>query len=151
MTKVIITMMLALFGFSEIATAQDLPTARQRGNVNFVEMVQVKYKTGMSGAAAMHINKYFVPASKAAGTAEPITLHMQTGEWDAVFFWSHGGSMASFDWPVNEDDEKFWAALAEQNGGAENARKLMSDYQAMVENSLQNIAHRHLPPEEEDN
>lgn len=147
MTKYIITLMLIVFGVSEIAAAQDLPTAHQRGNVNFIDMVQVKYKAGMSGPAAMHINRYFRPAAEAAGVPQPIILHMQTGPYDAVFFWNHGNSMGAFDWPVNENDEKFWAKLAELNGGAEAAQKLMADYQAMIANTTNNIGHRHLPAE----
>lgn len=139
--------MILLFGLSEIASAQGLPTARQRGNVDFIEIVLVKYKNGMSGTAAMHIMKYFNPAAVAAEAPQPFILHFQTGEWDAGFYWNRGKSMANFDWSVTEGGEKFWIALAEQNGGAENARKLMADYEAMISHTAEVISHHHIPPE----
>ena len=136
--------MIALFGLSEIASAQDLPTARQRGNADFVEVVHVKYKPGMSGTAGMYWFRYFNPASNKAGTPTPDILHMQTGDWDAILFFNRGKSMARFDWPVHADDEKWWAALADLNGGAEAARKIMADYTAMIARETQSISHRHL-------
>lgn len=148
MTRIILTMMLVLFGYSELASAQDLPSARQRGNVDFVEVLHVKYKSGMSGTAGMYWFRYFNPASRAAGLAEPVILHMQTGDWDAMIFHNRGKSMARFDWPVHEDDVNWWAALAEQNGGAEAAQKLVADYTAMIARETQTISHRHLPPPE---
>lgn len=146
MTRFILIVTLSLFGLSEFASAQDLPTPRQRGNVDFVEVLHVKYKPGMSGTAGMYFFRYFNPAAKAAGVAEPIILHMQTGDWDAMIFYNRGKSMARFDWPVDEGDAKWWAALAEQNGGAEAAQKIMADYTAMIDRETQNISHRHLPP-----
>lgn len=146
MTKFILTTILALFAYGELATAQDLPTARQRGNADFIEVVHVKYKTGMSGTAGMYWFRYFNPASEKAGTPTPVILHMQTGDWDAMLFFNRGKSMARFDWPVHADDEKWWAALAELNGGPEAAQKIMADYNAMIARETQSISHRHLPP-----
>ena len=146
MTRFILTLMITMFGLSELAMAQGLPTARQRGNADFIEVVHVKYKTGMSGTAGMYWFRYFNPASDKAGTPKPDILHMQTGDWDAILFFNRGKSMARFDWPVHEVDVIWWAAIADLNGGAEAAQKIMTDYNAMIAREQQSISHRHLPP-----
>lgn len=146
MTKIILTMMIAMFGLSELATAQDLPNARKRGNADFIEVIHVKYKPGMSGQAGGYWFRYFNPASVKAGTPVPDILHMQTGDWDAMIFINRGKSMERFDWPVHEDDVKWWAAMAELNGGVAVAQKIMADYNAMIDHETQSISHRHLPP-----
>ena len=146
MKKLILTLCLSVFAFVELGFAQDLPTARQRGNSDFLEIFHIKYKSGMSGTAGMYFFRYFNPAAVKAGIPTPDIIHMQTGEWDAIITYNRGKSMERFNWPVHADDEKWWAAMAELNGGAEAAQKIMADYTAMIDRQDQSIAHRHLPP-----
>lgn len=146
-----IATMLVVFGLSQLAIAQDLPTAGKRSNIDYIEVVFVKYKSGMRGAAGRIVREKFMAASQAAETPMPITLHMQTGPWDAMLFWNNGDSMGNMDWFLDANGEKWWAAMAEQNGGIENARKIRADYDAMIARTITDIAHRHLPPPEEGN
>lgn len=118
-------------------------------NVEYYEVVLVKYKAGKAGDANDYINKYFIPATEAAGTPRPYVIHMQTGPWDAVYFWEQKGGMGDFDWYITANDEKWWAALAKLNGGMEKAEKIWDDYIVMVSHSRREIGHHHIPPKEE--
>jgi len=143
------TAMIAAFGLSQMAAAQDLPTAGKRMNINYVEVHLIKYKNGKGGEGNRIIREYFVPAAVKADITQPITLHMQTGPWDAVNFWNYETTMGNFDYFLDPDDEKFWAAMAELNGGITNARKIMADYQATIARQQRDIGHRHLPPSDD--
>lgn len=150
MLKLTITsIIMAVFGLSQLAFSEELPKAGKRTNADYYEIVLVKYKPGMADAAGEYIQKYFVPATKAAGTSSPFVMHMMTGNWDAVYFWKQDGGMADFEWYMSADDEKWWAELAKQNGGMENAKKIWADYLAMVSHSSRDIGHHHLPEKEE--
>lgn len=151
MTKFILTTIIFLFGLSTLATAQDLPSPGKRANIDYVEVVLVKYKSGRGGEGNRIIREKFMPAGEAAGVPGPITLHMQTGPWDSANFWNYGDTMGNLDYFMTPNGAKFWAALAEQNGGIENARKIMADYEATIASSQSEIGHRHVPPPEEDN
>lgn len=144
----IISAIMAVFGLSQMAFSEELPKAGKRMNTEYFEIVVVKYKAGMAGKAAEYIEKYFAPATKAAGTPIPYIMHMQTGAWDAVFFWKQKGGMGDFDWYVDADGEKWYAELAKQNGGVASAKKIFDGYYAMVANSRREIGHHHMPPEE---
>ncbi len=145
----IISAILTVFSLSELAFSEDLPKAGKRTNTEYFEIVLVKYKAGMAGKASDYIKKYFIPATKAAGTQAPYVMHMQTGPWDSVYFWKQKDGMGSFDWYMSADDEKWYAAFAKQSGGMENAKKIWADYYAMVSSSQRQIGHHHMPPKGE--
>ena len=150
MTKFIMTTIIFLFGLTTIATAQDLPSAGKRGNIDYVEVELIKYKSGMGGAGGRIIREKFAPAAAAAEVPGPITLHMQTGPWDTANFWNYGDTMGNLDYFMTPNGAKFWAALAEQNGGIANARQIMADYDATIASRQSEIGHRHLPPADDD-
>ncbi len=145
----IISIILGFFSLSQLAFSEELPEAGKRTNVDYFEIVLVKYKPGMADAAGEYIEKYFVAATKAAGTRSPFVMHMMTGKWDSVIFWKQQGGMGDFEWYMSADGVKWWAELAKQNGGAENAKKIMAGYQAMVATTSKQIGHHHMPEKEE--
>lgn len=150
MLKLIITsIIVAGFGLSQLAFSEELPKAGKRMNADYYEIVLVKYKPGMADKAGEHIKKYFIPATKAAGTDGPFAMHMQTGQWDAVYFWKQKGGMGDFDWYMSADDEKWYAEFAKQNGGMEKAKKIWAEYYAMVSTTSRQIGHHHNEPKEE--
>ncbi len=144
-----LSIVMAAIGLTQLATAQDLPQAGKRGNIDYVEVQYIKYKNGMGGAAGRIIREKFMPAAAKAEIPSPITLHMQTGPWNAINFWNYGDSMGNLDYFMTPDNAKFWAALAELNGGIENARKIFADYNATIDTMQRELAHRHLPPAED--
>lgn len=150
MLKLTITsIIMAVFGLSQLAFSEEMPTAGKRMNVEYYNIVLVKYKPGMADKADEYIQKYFVPATKAAETPGPYVMHMMTGDWDAVYFWEKKGGMGDFDWYMSADSEKWYAVFVKQNGGMENAKKIWADYYAMVSNSSRQIGHHHMPKKEE--
>lgn len=147
--RMIMTAIMAVFGLSQFAFSEELPKAGKRMNTDYFEIQVIKYKPGMAGKAGEYIEKYFMPATKAAGTPAPYIMHMQTGQWDTVLFWKQKGGMGSFDWYLDTDGEKWYAELAKQNGGIKNAQKIFDDYYAMIATSRREIGHHHMVEKDE--
>ncbi|PCJ33829.1 MAG: hypothetical protein COA93_06365 [Alphaproteobacteria bacterium] len=143
----VISAMVTIFGLSHFAYSDELPKASKRENVDYYEIVLVKYTSGMAGKASDMIRDYFVPAGKAAGTPHPFVMHMQTGQWDSIFFWKQS-SMANFDWYISANDEKWYAEFVKQSGSKEKADKIWADYQALIAKTSRQIGHNHKSKEE---
>ena len=95
-------------------------------DARYVTVTYVQFKPGKREEAMEIINEYFKPAGEKAGTAPPmLDVHFQTGIWDAMFIWNLEGGMADLEWYQSEDNVKWFAALAELNGGPEGAEKIM--------------------------
>lgn len=142
--------MVTFFGLTQVAISEEMPKAGKRENVDYYEIVLVKYKAGMAGKAGKMIKEHFAPASETAGTPKPFVMHMHTGDWDSVFFWKQGGSMGAFDWYMDADSEKWFAEFSKQSGGKDKADKIWADYQALIARSSRQIGHHHNPPKEEE-
>ena len=150
MFKLTITsIIMAVFGLSQLAFSEEMPKAGKRMNVDYYEVVLVKYKAGKAGEAGKIIRNHFAPAGEAAGTAKPFVMHMQTGDWDSVFFWKQKGGMGAFDWYMDADGEKWFAEFAKQSGGKDKADKIWADYNALIAKTSRQIGHHHNPPKEE--
>ncbi len=140
-----------LFLGSSLALAQDDEGPLTQGDdAVYVTVTFVDYKPGMRADALELIAEHFVPAGKAAGTRGPVAIHFQTGEWDAAFHWRLEGGMADLEWYMSPDDVKWMAALAEQEGGKEEAEALLAKYGDMVARSLVSVGHRHVPKDDDE-
>ena len=96
------------------------------------------------------ISDHFQKAGEKAGTPRPLgTLHYQTGEWDMLVVWDLEGGMADLEWYRTENQIKWFAALAEQEGGEEAAAALMAEYRSLVDESESDVGHYHAPMEDE--
>ena len=137
---------------SSLALAQDDDEGPQTqgDDAVYVSVTFVEFKPGMRADAFEIIAEHFAPAGKAAGTREPVTIHFQTGEWDAAFHWRLEGGMADLEWYRSENDIKWMAALAEQEGGKTEAGELLEKYRSMVARSRTEVGHRHIPEDEEE-
>jgi len=51
---------------------------------------------------------------------------------------------------MSPDDVKWMAALAEQEGGKEEAEALFAKYRDMVARTLVNVGHRHVPEDDDE-
>ena len=138
----------ALFLFTVPAVAQedDGGPITQGDDAKYVSVRYVKFKPGERERALEIVSAHFVPAGQSAGTTGPILVnHMQTGKWDVVAIWEMEGGMADLEWYRSADDLKWFAALAEQEGGAEQAEALLAEYGASVADVMVEVGHHHVP------
>ncbi len=118
-------------------------------DARYVTVTYVQFKPGKREEAMEIISEYFMPAGEKAGTAPPmLAVHFQTGIWDAMFIWNLEGGMADLEWYQSEDNVKWFAALAELNGGPEGAEKLMERWRQTIRESETQIGHYHAAEDE---
>ena len=118
---------------------------KQGDDARYVSVQYVKYKTGRREEAMQIINEYFAPAAAKAGLQGPmLAIHFQTGEWDAAFVWPLKGGMADLEWYRSPDSIKWFESLAELNGGAEEAEKIIARYQDTVREMQTEVGHHHV-------
>lgn len=123
----------------------------QGDDARYVSVTVVKFKPGKRERAMQIIAEHFKPAGEAAGTPGPLgTLHLQTGEWDAMFVWALEGGMADLEWYRSPDDVKWFEALAEQEGGVEAAEALLAEYAKTVDEAETDVGHYHATPDDAD-
>jgi len=143
----------ALTMFAVPASAQDDDEGPQTQgeDAKYISITHVKYNPGKRERAMEIIADHFVPAGKAAGTPGPLgVIHFQTGEWDSLVVWNLEGGMADLEWYRSENDIKWFAALAEQEGGEEAAGALLAEYQGLVDEAETDVGHYHADAEEEE-
>ena len=142
----------ALTMFAVPASAQDDEGPITQGDdAKYVKITHVKFKTGKRERAMEIIAEHFVKASDAAGTPGPLgVIHYQSGEWDMLSVWRLEGGMADLEWYRSERDIKWFAALAEQEGGEEAAGALLAEYQSLIDESETDVGHYHATPEDEE-
>lgn len=120
-------------------------------DARYVSATVVKYKPGKRERALEIIADHFVPAGEKAGTPGPLgVIHYQTGEWDALFVWNLEGGMADLEWYRSEDNIKWFAALAEQEGGKEAAGELVAEYRSLVDEAETDVGHYHADEDKTD-
>ena len=138
--------------FAVPATAQDDDTGpiTQGEDARYISITHIKFKPGKREGAMQIINEHFVPASEKAGTSGPmLAIHYQTGEWDVTTVWEMEGGMADLEWYRSPDAVKWRTALAEQEGGAEQAAALLGEYRDMVDEAYSEVGHYHTGEEAE--
>jgi hypothetical protein len=138
----------AISMFAIPASAQDDEGGpiTQGEDARYVTSTLVKFKAGKRERAFEIIGDHFMAAAEKAGVPGPLgTIHFQTGKWDAIFVWDLEGGMADLEWYRSADDIKWYAALAEQEGGED----LMAEYQSLVLEAETNVGHYHEPAADE--
>jgi len=123
-------------------------TATQGDDAVYLSVTFVSFKPGMRGEAFGIIDDHFVPASIAAGTAQPVAVHFQTGPWDASFHWRLENGMADLEWFTSPRDVKWRAALVAQEGSEEAADALQASFTATIARSVTAVGHRHVAEED---
>jgi hypothetical protein len=143
----------ALTMFAVPASAQDDDDGpiTQGEDAKYVTITHVKFKPGKRERAMEIIAEHFVKASEAAGVPGPLgVIHYQSGEWDMLTIWLMEGGMADLEWYRSERDIKWFAALAEQEGGEEAAGALSAEYQGLIDESESDVGHFHLTGEDDE-
>ena len=143
----------ALSMFAAPASAQDDEGGpmTQGDDARYISATLVKYKPGKRERAFEIIAEHFKPAGEKAGTPGPLgVIHFQTGEWDALYVWNLEGGMADLEWYRSENDIKWYAALAEQEGGDEAAAELVAEYRSLIDEAETDVGHYHADKEDSD-
>ena len=110
----------------------------------YISVTKVQFEAGERERGMEIISEYFAPAGEAAGTPPPmLSIHYQTGEWDAEWVWVMEGGMADLEWYRSPDDMKWWAALVELTGSQEAAEEIMDEYLDTLERSITEVGHYH--------
>lgn len=142
---------LTMFALPAVAQDDDEGPVTQGDDARYVSATVVKYKAGKRERAFQIIAEHFVPAGEKAGTPGPLgVIHYQTGEWDALFVWDMDGGMADLEWYRSEDDIKWAAALAEQEGSEEAAGALLAEYTSLIHEAQTNVGHYHVEEDDSD-
>ena len=140
------TAVLFLFAVPAIAQDDDEGPITQGDDARYLEVTYVNFKPGKREMAMQIISEHFVPATEKAGTSAPLlAIHFQTGKWDAAFIWEMAGGMADLEWYRSPDNIKWFAALAELEGGTEQAEAIWAKYIGAVADSLTEVGHHHVP------
>ena len=135
---------------SSFAVAQDEDDGgpqTQGDDAVYVRVSFYKYKPGRREEALEIIAEHFKPAGEKAGTRAPVAIHFQTGKWDAAVHWRLEGGMADLEWYRSPNNVKWREALAELEGGQEQAMAIIAKYVDTVAESEDQIGHRHVPEE----
>ena len=149
----VIAVSAALTMFAVPASAQDDEEGPQTqgDDARYISATLVNYKPGKRERAFEIIAEHFVPAGEKAGTPGPLgVIHYQTGEWDALFVWNLEGGMADLEWYRSENDIKWFAALAEQEGSEEAAGELLAEYRSLIDKAETDVGHYHADEEDSD-
>jgi hypothetical protein len=142
---------ISMFAMPASAQDDDGGPVTQGEDARYVTSTVVKFKAGKRERAFEIIGDHFKVAAKNAGLPGPLgTIHFQTGEWDAIFVWDLEGGMADLEWYRSADDIKWYAALAELEGGEDAAAALMAEYQSLVLDAETDVGHYHAPGDDSD-
>lgn len=70
-------------------------------------------------------------------------IHTTTGPWDSIAIMPLRGGVGDLGYVVSPDDARWFAALSKIAGGDDKAKALMEEYNALIERSETQMAHRH--------
>jgi hypothetical protein len=146
-----VTAALTMFAVPVSAQDDEEGPMTQGDDARYVSATYVKFKPGKRERAFEIIAEHFMPAGEKAGTPGPLgVIHFQTGEWDAIFVWKLEGGMADLEWYRSPDNIKWYAALAEQEGGKEAAGELMGEYRSLIAEAQTEVGHYHATEDDAD-
>jgi len=119
----------AVAGIAILLLAMLTPSAFADEEQSYLVLYE-KFKPGKAPEGIKMIKEHFIPTDKKVGR-KVIPFFFNTGEWDAVAFFpydaSHKDTIPSFaDW---------WSALAELEGGQEQAKKLFDHFMDLHSNT----------------
>ena len=121
-----------------VGQAQDMKAKKMEGHT-WHQVVMVKFKPGTYSDAKKIIDANFMKAGMTAKLPGPQIIEFKSGEWDTMFIWTMK-SIDDMDWEVHPDDEAWWMALAEQEGGSDKAGEIMQKYMSMIDQSTSYLA-----------
>ncbi len=66
----------------------------------------------------------------------------ETGKYDLVITWKMDHSPENDNWTWCPEEKEWWNALVTQEGSEEAARKIQSEYSALIETSVTNVSRK---------
>jgi len=112
----------------------------QPKRIENAEWKNVVFHPGKMGKALEIINNHYEKAAAKAGTPTPqMVVEMASGEWDMMIVWHMPEGVQSMTWEVSPNNIAWRKALNEQEGGKENADKLMEEYQSLIARAVNQI------------
>lgn len=148
MTGSLLLCFMLMVAASSYAQEQELPKAKKMEGHAWHQVVMVKFKPGAIDKAQKMIDEHFAKAGMNAELKGPQIIQFKTGEWDMMFVWTMD-SISDMDWEISPDDEKWWAQMAEQEGGADKAMQVMQQYMDLIETSTSYLATSRQPTAEQ--
>ena len=141
-----VTAALFLVAVPAMAQDDDEGPITQGDDAKYLRITYVMFKSGQREAGMEIISEHFVPATEKAGTnTHLLAIHFPTGKWDAAFIWELEGGMADLEWYRSPDNVKWFAALAELEGGSEQAAAVWQSYLDTLAESHVEVGHHHVP------
>ncbi len=134
----ILTLCFMLMVATSLHAQETLKVKKMEGHT-WHQVVMVKFKPGTMNEAKDIIHNHFMKAGQKAEVPGPQMMEFQTGEWDMMFVWTMD-SINDMNWEIHPDDEKWWAAMVEMEGGEEEANELWQNYMGMIESSTSYLA-----------
>jgi len=119
----------------------DEPTPPEHSNFSWHTVTLIDYKPGAEDSARELIKK-FESATLSAGMALPDVHWFENGKYDLVVTWKLDKSPEGDQWTWSPDDDHWWKALVAQEGSAEAASQIKSDYNALVASTVTKIARK---------
>lgn len=123
-----------LFSLSVLLALCIFPASAADGDQAYLVMF-VKFKPGKKPDAFKIIREHFVPVDQKIGR-RPFGFEFATGEWDQIVYFPY--DTAQMD--TIPSRAIWWKALAEQEGGTEQAQKLFQSFLDLYDVSKFEIA-----------
>jgi hypothetical protein len=130
----------AFFVSGDLLYAQEEMQPKRFENVEWKNIVYVKYHNGKQTRADEIIRDYFQKAGEKVGTPPPEEYKMHTGKWDKMLVWNLKGGVEDLSWQMSPDNLKWWKALSDLTGGPDKAQAIMDEYQSLVAETYKELA-----------
>ena len=121
------------------AAAQDEP---EEARTTYT-VVMLKFANGADERWSELQEKYYAPASAAAGLPKTEVHWMMDGPWDLMLVRMVPRGMAAFDTHASPERKAYQAAFEKIAGGADAAKKLNEENEKLVSNSVRYFSHTH--------
>lgn len=138
---------IGLLALPNAVSAQD--EMQKRENVAYFRVVHLNFKPGHNDAAWVILYDKIEPAVRATGR-DFIALDWESGPWDTTLYIRLEEGYGTLEYGTSPQSEVLRASLAEQEGGEEAGQKVWDEWQSHIDSSSQAVAHRHLPPVDEE-
>ena len=130
----------AFFVSGDLLYAQEEMQPKRFENVEWKNIVYIKYHAGKQTRADEIIRDYFQKAAEKAGTKPPEAFDMRSGKWDKMLIWNLKGGVEDLSWQMSPDNIKWWKALIDVTGGPDKAQATMDEYQSLVAETYKELA-----------
>jgi len=126
--------LLALILLVPAVSAQELPKAEMRQDVDYYVVSYTKFKHGMGDEAMRLIYDHFWPIDKAIGR-KVIPFDAMTGEWDHIVYFLLSEGTGELAWKTSMTDEEWMSAFVSREGSFKQAQALLQRFDQLIADS----------------